>query len=160
MELIGLGKADELRMIHQSGRGSHLLTFPGFFWAWDGSPTTGFIRLVKIADSDASPASIASVDLHEQFHGREPSSTVHVWAEPLKNPRTIGYATAIAYDARKFSSTKGDAIYRHFFGAVTEDDKPPFRNSLLPAVVVDAKGQVALIRRPGNTFTLEDWIVG
>ncbi len=160
MELIGLGKADELRMILNGAKSTNSLTFPGFFWAWDGSPTDGFIRLVKAEGPDDLALSYSSDVIHTKFHGKSPTSSMQVYAEPLKKPRAIGLATAIAYDARRFSSSKADAIYRHFFGAVTEDDKPPFASALLPAVVVDAKGQVALVRRPGNTFTLEDWIVG
>ncbi len=160
MELIGLGKADELRLIMHGETATRSLTFPGFFWAWDGSPTDGFIRLVKAAGPDDLPISYDSAAVHTKFHGKAPTSSMQVYAETLKKPRAIGLATAIAYDARRYSATKSDAIYRHFFGAVTEDDKPPFSHKLLPAVVVDAKGQVALVRRPGNKFALEDWIVG
>lgn len=164
-QLIGLGKAFELRYRRFAADGTlrreESASFPEFWWAWDGPASSGNIRLVRVVSAaDLRPAR-ESKRLHDLFHGEVPAHLMWVEADQMASPlTTFARATAIGYDARGVSDTKGDSRYRHYFGAFTHDDHPPFPEDAMPDIVLDRNNQLMLRRRPSNTFRLENWLVG
>jgi hypothetical protein len=102
-----------------------------------------------------------AIDIHRQFHGNDPNKMLRVEVGSMRRPVTrIGRVIAFAYDARDFSSTKSKLPYEHFFGSMSENDGRVFPESAWPDLVVDADNNVAIVRRPGNTFRLADWVIG
>lgn len=155
--LVALGRAVELEFIRLGRKRSEKVSFPAYWWAWDGSAKSGNIRLVKAIRS----APTVSSSLHKKFHDAAPTGALVVDAEPMGAPLSVvGYAISFTYDAEKLDSNKSDARYRHHFGAFTHDDKPPFDEKYWPDVVVDRTGQLMLRRRSGNDFRLDDWVIG
>lgn len=160
-QLIGLGEAFELQFMRFGHKKKETVNFPGYWWAWDGAPTTGNIRLVRVVKQGGVRLTSAAVNAHRRFHGEDPSNGVLVDAAPIGSPlRTFARVLAIGYDARGHSATKDDAPYRHHFGAFDHDDKPPFSEDALPDLALDRGGQLIIKRRPSNTFRLDDWIIG
>jgi hypothetical protein len=164
--LVGLGQAYGLRFRPLKGDDlgrERVVSFAKtWWWAWDGAADTGRILLVKTLDVAQPARPLAPfIALHRTFHGEEPTSFIRVdgWA-PAKPITIIGRAVSLTYDARSFSGTKGDVPYQHYFGAFTHADRPPFDSEYWPDVAIDAGGNLALLRRPGNTFRLADWLEG
>lgn len=160
-QLVGLGQAFELRFIRNGSNREEVVSFPGYWWAWEGDYNTGNIRLVQpIALARVKPTG-RNVALFERFHGSPPDTMVLVDAEPMRRPfDSFATATAIGYDAEGMDSNKAAHRYRHYFGAFDHGDRPPFPESSRPEVVLDADNQLVLKRRPSNTFRLEEWITG
>ena len=155
--LIALGRAVGLEFILLGRKKAEKVSFPAWWWAWDGAPNTGNIRLVKVI-GDAPPVRSA---LHKKFHGEPSSQAVTVNASPMSAPLSvIGMAVSLTYDAQHLNSNKAGANYCHHFGAFTHDDLPPFDERYYPDVVVDRSGQLMLKRKAGNAFRLEDWLIG
>lgn len=157
--LIGLGKAFEIEFIRDGRTKSETFKFPGFWWAWSGTPDNGNVLLVKPIAAGGK-ASRVSHDVHAKFHGDDPSNTMRVEAPTLTGARRIGVVISFAYDAREFSSSKSKIPYRHHFGAETHDDKPPFPEESLPLLCVAMNESLIIKRRSGNTFRLKDWVIG
>jgi len=155
--LVGLGRAVGLEFQRLGRSRVEKVSFPAYWWAWDGSATGGNIRLVKAIRPTATVAS----KMHTKFHDAPPTGALVVNAEPMGAPLTVvGRAISFTYDAEKLDSNKSDARYCHHFGAFTHDDRPPFPEHYWPDVVVDRSGQLMLKRKPGNAFKLEDWVIG
>lgn len=155
--LVALGRAVGLEFIRLDRKRSEKVSFPQYWWAWDGPATTGNIRLVKTIRTAPAVGSA----LHQKFHDAEPTGALIVNAEPMGAPLSVvGHAISLTYDAEKLDSNKSDARYCHHFGSFTHDDRPPFDSKYWPDVVVDRSGQLMLRRRSGNAFRLEDWLIG
>ncbi len=160
-QLIGLGEAFEIQFIRFERTKKETANFPGYWWAWDGTPTEGNIRLVRVVKVGGHRLTPKAKSAHRRFHGEDPVQALMVDASPIGAPlRTFARVIAIGYDARGFSATKDDAPYRHHFGAFDHDDKPPFSEDVLPDLALDRHGQLIIKRRPSNTFRLDDWIIG
>lgn len=157
--LVGLGKAYEICFIRDGRTKSESFMFPGYWWAWSGTPDNGNILLVKpLSATDKS--SRVNHDTHIKFHGDDPDKLLRVEAPALTGARRIGLVISFAYDARGFASTKSSKPYRHHFGAETHADKPPFPESALPMLCTSLSGSLIIKRRAGNGFRLADWVVG
>ncbi len=159
--LIGLGQAFEIQFKRLNSTKKETVSFPGYWWAWDGTPTGGDIRLVRVVSVGGKRLSSAAKSAHKKFHGEAPHQAVTVDDKPMGAPlRTFARVIAIGYDARGYSVSKDDAPYRHHFGAFDHDDKPPFHDDALPDLALDRHGQLIIKRRPSNTFRLDDWLIG
>lgn len=163
--LIGLGQAYEMQYVpgtDLAGRPRTVRFAKVWWWAWDGSPEHGNILLVKVLGAaDARTPRGRAMSLHRTFHGAAPTGMLQVDAWEQAPPLNyLGRVVSIAYDARAISATKGDLPYRHHFGAMTHADRPPFDPAYWPDMVLDADHNLAIRRRPGNTFTLDDWLTG
>lgn len=162
--MIGLGQAFELRFRRSIDAGEEVAKFsPAWWWAWDGSPDAGSIRLVKVLGKANGKTSKTAAGQHIRFHGGEPNHYLAVDSHAALPPITsLGYCTAIAYDARGFSATKGDRPYRHHFGNFGRDGDgdQSADPTYWPALILDARKRLFLRRRPGNRFSLADWLIG
>ena len=159
--LVGLGQAYELCFLRAGASKPERVGFPADrWWGWDGSPSTGTLVLVHLQTSASRVPFGHARDMHTRFHGEEPSDGWIVSAPPVARPlRVIGLVISLAYDARGRSRTKGDKPYRHQFGDfgngdVRTDDK------YLPALAFDASDRLRVVRRPGNRYSLDDWLRG
>ncbi len=160
-QLVALGEAFEIRYIRLGQSKQETASFPGWWWAWDGTPTGGDIRLVKPVKVGSQRLSTVAKATHRKFHGADPIAAIQVDVKPMGLPlRVFGHVVAIGYDARDISVSKGDALYRHHFGAFDHDDKPPFPISAMPDLALDRNGQLIIKRKSGNTFRLDDWLIG
>jgi len=160
MQLIGLGQAFELQLMRFGRKRLEILSFPAYWWAWDGGPTTGDIRLVKIMQRGGVRLTARTVAAATKFHDKKPVGVL-VDAPPLIEPLVVvGRAVAIGYDARGHSNSKDDAPYRHHFGAVTHHDTPPFDDRYWPDVCLDRARNLVIKRRSTNTYELDDWLIG
>lgn len=159
MSLVALGKAFEIEFIRDGRSQAEKASFPGWWWAWDGSPDRGHILLVKPTTIIAAPRGTSKA-MHATFHGNDPDKGFDVKAPLISDARRAGLVISFGYDARSFSSSKRSMPYRHHFGAETHDDKPPFDQKYWPILAVCDDGGMVIKRRAGNTFRLHDWVIG
>ncbi len=160
--LVALGKAYELAFRRDGRSTVEVAKFPGWWWAWSGSPSAGNILLVK-PKSRSMPFPIprgASRAMHATFHGSPPDFGMEVDVPEIAGAKRAGLVVSFAYDARTLVGTKSDKPYRHHFGAETHDDKPPFMDADLPVLAVTTDGGLIIKRRSGNGFRLSDWVIG
>ena len=80
----------------------------------------------------------------------------------------IGLAESVSYSAAAWKSpSKRAAVWLHQFGddgsagheTVSASDPSPYSTALMPGVWCDDAGGLWLRRRPGNRYTVEDWII-
>lgn len=159
MSLIGLGKAYELEFVRDGSKRRQVVSFPGHWWAWSGTPDGGNILLVKPIEAGGKISRVAH-DTHAEFHGADPKQALHVEAPTMTGAKMVGLVVSFAYDARSFSSSKRSMPYRHHFGAETHDDQPPFPASAMPGLYQSLSGSLIIKRRSGNSFRLADWVIG
>ncbi len=159
MSIVALGKCYELTFRRDGKRTEETVKFPGWWWAWSGSPSNGSILLVKPQGGAHTPRGVAN-RMHLAFHGAPPERGLDVLAPDLSACSRAGLVVSFAYDARSISISKRDRPYRHHFGAETHDDKPPFPDKDLPLLAVSPDGGLCIKRRAGNSFRLADWVIG
>ncbi len=164
VRVIGLGQAFELRWRSTLEASEQVAKFSkAWWWAWDGNPTAGTLRLVKVIGRADGRVSATAAGQHIRFHGGQPNEYLAVDSHAALAPLTpLGFCTAVAYDARGFSTTKGDRPYRHRFGDFGRDGDGDQSNdpTFWPALVIDARERLYLRRRAGNRFSLADWLIG
>ncbi len=158
--LVALGKAYELTFRRDGRSTVETAKFPGWWWAWSGTPTAGNILLVKPKVLHLPVPRGASRSMHATFHGEQPDQGMEVAAPDITGAKRAGLVVSFAYDARSLGSSKSDKPYRHHFGAETHDDKPPFMDADLPVLAVTTDGGLIIKRRSGNGFRLSDWVIG
>lgn len=157
--LVALGKAYELTFRRDGRSTPETVKFPGWWWAWSGSPTAGHILLVKPRSVVPTPRGV-SRQQHATFHGEPPDAGMEVLIPDITGAKRAGLVVSFAYDARTLASSKSDRPYRHHFGAETHDDKPPFLDADLPLLATTPDGGLVIKRRSSNGFRLADWVIG
>lgn len=115
----------------------------------------------------ARAVSPSATRLHRAFHGASPQSTWWAgWDPPVQPVHQVGLCAAVTYQVPEWlrSPAKPDRLYIHWFGDRGEPGgaglaEPFYADELLPALGIDQQRDYFLIRRPGNTFTVRDWII-
>lgn len=83
--------------------------------------------------------------------------------------RTLGLIESVTYVAEGIRSpSKRHHFWLHQFGDRGErghgtilSDKPRrYADRHLPRLEVDAAGSLFIVRRPGNTYRVDEWIIG
>lgn len=159
MSLVALGKAFEITFVRDGETKAKTISFPGWWWAWSGTPDNGSILLVKPVGFTRGGSTLAK-QMHAEFHGDLANKMMNVEAPSLSEAKRVGLVVSFAYDARGFSKTKATMPYRHHFGAETHDEKPPFPEKYWPIMGLTAEGGLVIKRRAGNSFRLADWVIG
>jgi len=165
-QLIGLGRAHDVWYLKSKKAAvtKYSLRCDNCWLVWAGSATRGTIQLVNVEQRAVTAPRFGTHEsrLYRRFHGSDPSDALFVTTPaPLTPYEEIGLVVAIAYDAQDMgSATKGDRPYRHHFGDDGDGHKPPYPSDRLPALCLDARGNLLLQRRPGNTWRLDDWLRG
>jgi hypothetical protein len=118
----------------------------------------------------AMPAPRSAAAHHRRFHGAPPHS-----ARPMHAPeagvdaRVLGLLESVIYDTASIASpAKRGHHWIHHFGDVGARGHGPIRPNavspyplrVMPALLSDACGDMFIIRRPGNRYTLRDWLWG
>ncbi len=165
--LVGLGRL--LALVVRRADGSRARVLPqGERWlAWK-EDRQELVVLVP-AGGPSSPASGAVAVRHRTFHGKDPvTASPMTWPSPRGKRITLGLLESVTYDSTGIDSpSKGEARWIHQFGdrgerghSQTRADAPsPYPDALLPRLDADADGNLRILRRTTNTYTVKDWII-
>ncbi len=156
---VGLGRLVAIGY-HAGGRHFKLrVRGRGWWLLWNGREleiARELLETVKGRDARAEKA-------HRLFHGAAPNRLEAFEVIEPTRPRVVGLVEWIEYSKprRVKSPSKIRAkTWRHWFGDV-DDKRTCFRlDKNRPDLVADESGAVAIRRRPGNRYTVKDWIIG
>lgn len=161
--MTGLGRL--LFLVVESTNGGRCILRPTSprWLAWDG-------RALLVVTAVGGRRGAGPAPGHERFHGAAPSALVPVDVPRLgAGARRLGLVEGVAYSAAGLHSpAKGRGDWFHRFGDVGErghgstDPTAPsdYPRSLWPALWADDSGALVFRRRPGNRYTVADWIIG
>lgn len=166
---IGLGRLVDL--IIRDAHGQRLRVTPhGEQWlAW--KPDTRDLVVLRPETGERSAIKQRDARRHHRFHGAAPEQ-----ARPMEWPasrgavRTLGLIESVTYVATGIRSpSKSRHHWIHQFG----DDgslghglvnhrrrNRSYSERFLPALATDDGRNLFVVRRPGNEFTVRDWIIG
>jgi hypothetical protein len=171
--LLGLGRL--VSLVCRSGSQRVELLPPSLhFLAWDAAERA--LVLVRPGYVPARPGYLdtpadaaAAQRAHVRFHGAEPGALAVVDVpKPGRGMRQLGLAESVSYCAAGWKSpVKRGAVWLHQFGddgsagrdTVSAADPSQYSTALMPGIWCDDDGGLWLRRRPGNRFTVEDWII-
>jgi hypothetical protein len=166
--MMGLGRLVALIVRRPDGTRMSITPQRDHWLAWNRD-RRDLVVLVPASGSVSTP-SPRDVAAHERFHGKPPASARSMTWPSLRGPRTIlGLLESVTYDSTGIRSpSKGRCRWLHQFGDHGErghshaqpDEPSPYPDRLLPHLGVDAVGNLWIVRRSGNQFCVDDWIVG
>ena len=164
---VGLGRLVSLVIRRRDG--SRLRITPqGERWlAWDEARRDLLVLVPTTCRHASAPAASAA---HERFHGAVPTALRRMtWPLPQGRLSPLGLLESITYDATGIRSpSKGRCRWLHQFGdrgerghAQASPNEPSlYPDPMLPRLDVDAQGNLFVVRRSTNRYTVTDWIVG
>ena len=168
MNLVAIGKVVRIDLLTHNDEQTHHLwspALPGKNWwfAWEAKSRD--ILIVKTIDIADVPPDAVTAKKHRLFHGEKSERMLEVdWRSPRRLAE-IGLIDSITYDVRHggFDTDKDDAPYRHVFGdfgRAGKGDKSD-EERYKPALAVDVTThRLYIVRRPGNAFSLGEWLIG
>lgn len=166
--LVGLGRLELVRFVGITGGDPYDLRFTAGEWlAWRGDANTGDLVIVHPSDGDASlTPDPAALERHRRFHGSAAESLLTAtWTPPPRTRRMIGYVMAVRYDVpRKMASDKAGDRWHHKLGDFgrrgggDRSDDNQFWPSLHASLHRPYRWWI--VRRRGNAYRLDDWLIG
>jgi hypothetical protein len=107
---------------------------------------------------------------HKTFHGAAPTQA-RTMEWPAHNGKllSLGLIESVTYTATGIRSpSKGKHHWVHHFGDRGERGHGPthaltpstYTERLMPRLDIDRAGNLSVVRRPRNRFTVNDWIIG
>ena len=166
--MIGLGRLVEL--IVRGAQSQRLRITPQDEWwlAWK-SDTRDLVALRPERGVDALAKS-GDVQRHQAFHGAVPKKARAMeWPQRRGVVRTLGLIESVTYSAIGIlSPSKGTHRWIHQFGDRGERGHGPMRarnpdsyaERFMPLLEIDRGGNLFVVRRPGNRYAVNDWIIG
>ncbi len=165
---IGLGRLVDL--IIRDAQGQRLrLTPRGEQWlAW--KPDTRDLVVLRPGRGVVTVAKQRDARRHQQFHGATPErARAMEWPASRGAVRVLGLIESVTYVAAGIRSpTKGPHHWIHQFGDRGErghgstgvQTPSSYAERFMPRLESDRAGNLSVIRRPSNRFTVRDWIIG
>lgn len=159
-DVVGIGRAYAIDYARNGSRvGSRVKMRSDHWFAWKGDAHRGSLIIVDVVGKADVALSDMTIAQHREFHNSDPTGAFEImWHSPKHPVKILGLVHAIMYDARGIVSSKNDSIYRHEFGDFgghREDD-----DKYRPSLAVDATGHLYVVRRPGNLYHFNKWVVG
>ena len=165
--VIGLGRLLALIVRQPDGRRVRIAPQDERWLAWRAAARE-LLVLRPGRGPEVAPAPSARRG-HAYFHGAPPAG-----ARPMVAPtrgagvRALGLLESLTYTAAGIASpTKRDHHWIHQFGDRGErghgrtraDAASPYPERAMPLVEVNAAGDLFIRRRPGNRYTVRDWVL-
>ncbi len=166
--MIGLGRLVDF--IIRDAQGRRLLVTPtGELWlAWKAD--TRDLVVLRPGNGMGSMPPSRDARRHRLFHGVDPQSMRAMeWPAATGQQRTLGLIEAVTYSAMGIRSpSKGTHHWIHHFGDRGEHGhgaagilhQSRYADRHFPRLDVDAAGNIIMVRRSPNRYTVQDWIVG
>lgn len=154
--LLGIGRLVSLEVLGDDGR-VRVLPMRGRWLAWDGRRFHIVERRAK--RSAALPARTKA--MHRRFHRADPRGAYEVVSPDPVNPlRQVGLLKALTYDSSDIDSPSKQKYHWHHAFGDTGHKGGSYPTRVMPALKADAKGNLFIVRRPGNIFRVDEWLRG
>lgn len=164
---IGLGRLVDLVIRDAQGQRLRLKPHCEQWLAW--KPDTRDLVVLRPGRGEGVAAKMHDARRHHRFHGADPEQ-----ARPMEWPaargavHTLGLIESVTYVATGIRSpSKGRHHWIHQFGDDGSLGHGPiyrrhrhrtYPDRFLPVLTADEGGSLFIVRRPGNVFTVRDWI--
>lgn len=159
--LLAIGTLHDLE-VERGGKTTHLKP-RGCWLAWDRGAKAFHIVKAKRRQSGLAglPASILAA--HRKFHDSDPLGAMVAEVPVAKGKVTeIGLLRALVYRVPRQvkSPEKNPYVWHHAFGDTGHKGGKNYPDRVKPMLVRDAAGNYFIRRRPGNIFTVDQWLRG
>jgi hypothetical protein len=166
--MIGLGRLVDLIIRDTQGQRLRITPRDERWLAWR-SDTLDLVVL-RPRRGEGAVAKRGDARRHQMFHGAKPEQARPMeWPAPHGVPRMFGLIESVTYTAAGIRSpTKGLHHWVHQFGDRGESGhgkvriNSPSRHTerFMPGLEVCSAGNLFVVRRSDNIFTVRDWIIG
>jgi hypothetical protein len=165
--VVGLGRL--VGLVVRQPDGSRLrITLQDERWlAWRAA--TRDLLVLRPGAGPAAEAPRTAARGHQTFHGAAPQDARPMVApQPGRGLRVLGLLESLTYSAAGIASpSKRDHDWIHHFGDTGErghgptrrDARSPYAERVMPALAVNAAGDLFIQRRSGNRYTVRDWVL-
>jgi hypothetical protein len=165
--MIGLGRLVD--MVIRDAQGQRQRVTPdGELWlAWKSDSRD--LVILRPGQSNGAAATRSASRRHKAFHGATPTQSRSMeWPAQNGKFRSLGLIESVTYTASKIRSpSKGPHHWVHHFGdrgdcghGPTSAQATSYAERFMPSLIVDTAGNLFVVRRTGNHFTVKDWIIG
>jgi len=161
-----LGALDELEL--ESGEVFGKADLRGCYLGWVHARKELIVVHKRIRDVPAASLSANTRKKHSTFHDAAPSrATQFDWDPKPANTRDLGRIRALTYSIPKALRSPEKAKFRwhHAFGdhgehghGPTSGKKKSYPAHFMPGLSEDSRGNLYIVRKPGNKFDVRDWI--
>lgn len=161
---VGLGNLDNL--VYRDERGDHTIR-PGRVWlAWHPEARALLICLKRRGRGQALSTSVRKA--HRKFHDSPVRSSIaSEWPEPRGQVKAFGLLRELTYKVPRqiVSPWKNKYLWRHQFGdhGQNPDLEPTadvrYSPRFMPYLAKDGAGNLYIVRRPGNKYFVNKWIM-
>lgn len=154
--LLGIGRLVSLEVLRPDGRVTEMR--PRQKWlAWDGRR----FHIVSRRAKRNAPLAEKVQRMHRRFHRANPSSTYEVDCPAPQGPlREVGLVKALIYDSSDINSPSKQKYHWHHAFGDTGHKGGEYPTKVMPALKQDARGNLFIVRRPGNIFRVDEWLRG
>ncbi len=158
---VGLGTLDALEIIPEGEQEPRMLRFRGEWLAWDPTKRRFLIGKPGAVRKAALPKQILT--MHRRFHESAPQSVrVAKAPDPVGKLRQVALVKALTYRVPRSVRSPGKNPYtwHHAFGDTGHKGGDTYPRRVMPALMMDTKGNIFIHRRPGNIFRVDTWLRG
>ncbi len=158
-QLLGIGRLREVEILN-NGKTTRRKVVDRWL-AWE--PGKRRFHVVKVQRNDGRKINGSVAKAHRRFHAAAPSGSYSVDVPEPTNPlREVGLLKALVYDVPDSlrSPEKNPHLWHHAFGDTGHKGGDSYPTKLMPALKVNARGELFIVRRPGNIFRVDTWLRG
>lgn len=166
--VIGLGRLVDLIIRDAQGQRLRITPHNEQWLAWNSDARD--LVVLRPGRGVGAPAKRGDARRHQTFHGAAPKQARPMeWPVPRGAVRALGLIESVTYNATGIRSpSKGSHHWIHHFGDRGELGHGPtsahaasaYPERLMPFLKVDAAGNLFVVRRTRNRFTVQKWIIG
>ena len=160
-QLLGIGRLLEVEILNPSTGKTTRRKVSGCWLAWEPGKRRFHVAKVKGNAGKRVNGSVAKA--HKRFHAAAPGGSYSVEVpEAAGRLRDLGLLKALQYDVPNSlrSPEKNPHIWHHAFGDTGHKGGDSYPAKLMPALKVNARGELFIVRRPGNIFRVDTWLRG
>lgn len=166
-QLLYIGKLKKIELVNpKTGKRGVVpgRRLAGMILCWDKSKNNFVIgHSAKHSSQSLGSVKPGVRKAHQKFHGAEASRTITAEYEvPVGKVTPIALIDALVYEVpRKVKSpTKNGYLWHHKFGDTKHSGNSDKGTKVMPYLASDSRGNLFIVRRPGNIYTVDSWLRG
>jgi hypothetical protein len=160
--LLGIGLLRRLEILDPATQRVRSVTVRGKWLGWD--PKRKAFHVCSARTSRVNPRGVpAGVGAaHRRFHKAASRGALEVEVPEADGATPVGLLKALVYTVPSQVKSPGKNPYQwhHAFGDTGHKGGDRYPQSVMPALLRDRKGNWFIRRRPGNIFTVDEWLRG
>ncbi len=157
--ILGIGRLLELEVL-QNGR-VRKMRLKGRWLAWEPGKRCFHVCRPKGRASGSLDSSVSKA--HRRFHQAAARGAMCADVPEMSGElRDLGLVKALVYDVPASVRSPGKNPYQwhHAFGDTGHKGGDSYPEKVMPALKRDKRGNLFIVRRPGNIFRVDTWLRG